>query len=207
MIKAKHHWFLYPFFEWYMWNRMKLHFSKIRIDGNFEDRGLPLLVIPNHFSWWDGFIISSLNRKVFHRKYHVMMLEKQLKKYLFFSKTGAFSISTDPKGILESMSYAAKLLKKSENMVTFFPQGHFESVYQYPLHLKGGLKWLLKNLKNEIQVIFVANLAEYFEYPKPQLFIYYKEYIFSEINNCIIEKDYNNFYIESINKNINRINY
>jgi 1-acyl-sn-glycerol-3-phosphate acyltransferase len=206
MIKAKHHWFLYPFFEWYGCKEMKHCFSDILIEGDFHDRGLPLLLIPNHFSWWDGFFASSLNQKVFHRKYHVMMQEKQLKKYLFFSRTGAFSISSNPKKIMESMNYAIELLKHPKNMVTFFPQGHFESVYQQPLHFKKGIVKLLKSLKNEIHVIFVANLIEYFESSKPKLFTYYKEYFYSEISHYVIEKDYNNFYNDSIKNNLNHIN-
>ena len=103
------------------------------------------------------------------------------------------------------MNYTIELLKHPENMVTFFPQGHFESVYQQPLHFKKGITELLKNLENEIHVIFVANLPEYFESPKPKLFIYYKEYIYPGRNHDMIEKDYNDFYYESIKKNINSI--
>jgi len=75
------------------------------------------------------------------------MKEKQLKKYIFFSRTGAFSISSNPKKIMESMNYAIELLKHPENMVIFFPQGQFESVYQQPLHFKKGIAELLKRIE------------------------------------------------------------
>jgi 1-acyl-sn-glycerol-3-phosphate acyltransferase len=200
MIKAEHHWFLYPFFEMYGEIRLNLHFKRIFIEGKFNDRGLPLLVIPNHFSWWDGFLISSLNRKVFHKKFHVMMLEEQLKKNIFLRKTGAFSIKRSHEGIKESMLYTIGLLQNPENMVAFFPQGQFESSHQEHLHFKKGLTWILKNLKTEIQIIFVANLTEYFEYHKPRLFICFKEYFYIEQEDRDIEQDYNNFYKKCIKK-------
>ena len=58
MIKATHHWFLFPFFFWYGILKMKLHFKKIKLSGDFNDKGLPVIIVANHFSWWDGFIVG-----------------------------------------------------------------------------------------------------------------------------------------------------
>ena len=42
-----------------------------------------------------------------------MMLEKQLSKYRFFSKIGAYSIEPNsPKGILKSLGYTVSLLRQ-----------------------------------------------------------------------------------------------
>ena len=202
MIQAKHHWFLYPFFLWYSWMRMKMHFKTIRMIGNLPDRGLPILVVSNHFSWWDGFFIASLSRKKFHKKFHVMMLEDQLKKNWFFQHTGAFSVRKNSKSVIESLNYGIELLQNQNNLLTFFPQGQFESMYQQPLHFKNGLEWVLKNLKNEVQVIFVANQTDYFESAKPHLFMHFKPYDYRGKNLQEIEKDYNAFYRSSSLKNI-----
>ncbi|MDD4108623.1 MAG: lysophospholipid acyltransferase family protein [Prolixibacteraceae bacterium] len=204
MITASHHWFLYPFFEWYGDIRISNHFKKIHITGNIADRDLPFLIIPNHFSWWDGFFISYLNRRIFHKKFHVMMLEQQLRTHSYFRKTGAFSIESSPKDIIKSMCYAAEILQNPENLLTFFPQGQFESSYQQPLHFKKGISWLLNNLRNEVRVIFAANLTEYFESPKPHLFIYFMEYNYRELgtDSTQIEKYYNDFYKKSFKQNL-----
>ncbi|MDD4755336.1 MAG: lysophospholipid acyltransferase family protein [Prolixibacteraceae bacterium] len=197
MIKATHHFFLYPFFEWYGQFLMKLHFSNIRITGNFTRGDLPVLVISNHFSWWDGFFISTLNRTTFHKKFHVMMLEEQLLKHWYFRHTGGYSIKTNSKSCIESLRYTTELLKKPENMITFFPQGRFESVYTQPLNFRKGIEWVLKHLNNDIQVIFTANLVEYFSSAKPELYIYFKEYAYQNKDITALQQDYNHFYKES----------
>lgn len=202
MIKGRHHWFLYPFFVWYGWMRMKQHFKKIHLSGTVSETGFPVLVIANHFSWWDGFFIASLNRKKFHKKFHVMMLEDQLKKNWFFQHTGAFSVRKNSKSIIESLTYVAELLKTPNNLVTYFPQGKFESVNQEKLHFEKGVEWLLKNLKNEVQVIFVANQIDYFESAKPYLFMHFETYDYRGKNLREIENDFNVFYRISSLKNI-----
>jgi hypothetical protein len=186
MIKTRHHWFLYPFFVWFGWIRMKRHFKKIHINGTISDFGLP----------------ASLNKKKFHKKFHVMMLEDQLKKNWFFQHTGAFSVRKNSKSIVESLNYAAELLQNQNNLVTYFPQGQFESINQKKLHFEKGVEWLLKNLKNEVQVIFVASQVDYFESDKPHLFMHFETYDFQGKNLPEIEDDYNTFYRTSALKNI-----
>jgi hypothetical protein len=201
MIKTRHHWFLYPFFEWYSWFRMNRHFKSIHMVGTFSKTGLPVLIIANHFSWWDGFFIASLNRKIFQKKFHVMMLEDQLKKNWFFRYTGAFSIRKSSKDIIESLKYGIELLQNPNHLLTFFPQGKFESAHQSPLHFEKGLEWLLKNLQNEVHMVFVANQTEYFESAKPKLFMHFKTYDYNGKNLQKIERDYNAFYLSSSLKN------
>jgi hypothetical protein len=82
-------------------------------------------------------------------------------------------------------------------MVALFPQGQFESVYTQPLKFQRGISWILKNLKNDVQLLFVANLTEYFESVRPRLFIYFKEYDYKNKTQTDIENDYNKFYRES----------
>jgi 1-acyl-sn-glycerol-3-phosphate acyltransferase len=182
--------------------RMKRHFKKIHIAGTVSETELPVLIISNHFSWWDGFFIASLNRKKFHKKFHVMMLEDQLKKNWFFQYTGAFSVRKNSKSIIESLTYAVELLQNPGNLITYFPQGQFESINQKKLHFEKGVEWLLKNLKKEVQVIFVANQVDYFESVKPQLFMHFEIYDYRGKNLREIEDDYNTFYHSSALKNI-----
>ncbi len=160
MIKARHHPLLYPFFKWYGLLMIKMHFKSIKIIGNYRKRDLPVLIISNHFSWWDGFFISALNMKKIHKKFHVMMLEQQLSKCWFFRYTGAYSIKKNSKSVISSLNYTVELLQKPENMVAFFPQGKFESVYVQPLVFQRGISWILKNLNYDVQLLFVANLTE-----------------------------------------------
>ena len=87
MIKAEHKYWSRFVFNLYIDNQLKTHFNGFKAI-NFPpvlDSEKSLIVLPNHFSWWDGFLIDYVNRKLFGRKFHILMLEEQLKKYWFFT--------------------------------------------------------------------------------------------------------------------------
>ena len=55
MLRSKHHFFIYPFFQHYTRWLLKRHFRAVTIEGSFADQGKPVLLIGNHIGWWDGF--------------------------------------------------------------------------------------------------------------------------------------------------------
>jgi 1-acyl-sn-glycerol-3-phosphate acyltransferase len=176
MIQARHHWFYVSFFRWYTKFIIHKDFKSVTVHGNYKDLNLPLLVISNHFSWWDGFFIYYLNSRCFGKKYHVMMLEEQLQDRLFLNKAGAFSIQKNSRSSIGSINYTAKLLENPGNMVLLFPQGEIQSKYWYPVVFEKGWFKILKKVKNPIQVVFVASLIDYFSNRKPLLNMYIHEY-------------------------------
>jgi sugar diacid utilization regulator len=64
------------------------------------------------------------------------------------------------------------------------------------------VEWLIKNLKNEVQVVFLASQVDYFESAKPHLFIHFETYDYREKKIQELEDDYNKFYRSSSLKNI-----
>jgi len=207
MKKAKHHWFLYPFLVWYGWLRIKMHFHKIRMIGEFEKKDRPVLLIANHFSWWDGFFISSFNQQITGKRFHIMMEEKQLSENSFLNYGGVYSIRKNSKDVVESLQYTVELLQKPENMVALFPQGEFESKYQHPLHFEKGVDWILKKIPDEVQLLFMANQVEYFDSVKPLLFMHFEEYEYDGKKIEEITKDYNRFYERCFRKNLTLKNH
>ena len=75
--------------------------NRLNLLVDFNDRNLPVLLISNHISWWDGFWAMYINLKVLKRKFHFMMLEEQLRKYWFFNYTGGFSVNKKSKVFLK----------------------------------------------------------------------------------------------------------
>ncbi|MCG8698089.1 MAG: hypothetical protein MI922_08550, partial [Bacteroidales bacterium] len=67
MIKANHHPFWVKFGYWYSKFLLNIYFRNIRYVGNYNHTDKPVLIIANHFSWWDGFIHLQLNRTYFKR--------------------------------------------------------------------------------------------------------------------------------------------
>ena len=179
MIKANHSYLGVLFFKYYSKIKLKNHFQDIRFVGDIEDLGKPILVISNHFSWWDGFIQLQLNNLLFKRKFHVMMLEEQLEKFKILNKGGAYSVQKNSRDILNSLNYSVDLLNDNNNLLLIFPQGEIQSLYTDNFIFGTGLNYLLKNRKTDFQLIFNINLVDYFSESKPTLTIYFKELIYS----------------------------
>ena len=199
MIKAKHHKVIYPMFQWLARFFIKRNFNAVCIDGEFADNGKSVLVIANHVSWWDGFWVEFLNQKIIHRRFHFMMLEEQLRKHWYFKYSGGFSVKRKSRSIIESLNYSIGLLKQPGNMVLMFPQGQIHSVYDDVVIFEKGVERVINNTSFETQILFVANLVDYFSDIKPNLYIYIKPFLAKDFQQSNIERVYNHFYKQVIN--------
>lgn len=122
-----------------------------------------------------------------------MMLEEQLHKNWFFKYTGGFSIRKNSKTVIESLNYTAELLANKKNMVLIFPQGEIGSMHDANFVFEKGISKILQRTKNEIQVIFVANLIDYHSNVKPTLHAYMNDYS-GNFETAEIQNTYNDFY-------------
>ena len=201
MIKAKQNKTYLGFISWYSRMRMKWHFKSIRIDGEIPEKDAPFLVISNHFSWWDGFFVQYLNQKIFKKNFYFMMLEEQLKKRMFLNKCGGFSVSKNPKELLESINHAVSLLEDKNNLVLIFPQGRIETKYRYPFYFERGIEAILKRTSDKVHIVFIANMIDYFSAPSPSLYIYYSQPdLGDQPSKELIETTYNRFFKNCIDK-------
>lgn len=204
ILKAKHHPLIVWFFEQYVRYMLRKHFSRISVSDFTPKTHLPVLILANHISWWDGFWVMHLNRLVFKKKFHVMMLEEQLLKYKAFNYAGAYSIHHQSKTIIESLQYTADLLTNPSHLVLMFPEGKIQSMHQKNIHFQKGIEKILKNIdKNQVQIVFVAHVIDYYSQPKPSLSIFMQEYCDQNFLINDIESAYQTFYNQSIEKQLN----
>lgn len=201
VLKARHHFFIYPFFKFYAGWIIRRHFGTVELKYDFDDRHLPVLVLANHVSWWDGFFAMLLNVKILGRKFHFMMLEEQLKKFSFFNQTGGYSIRKKSREAVESINYTAELLRDQRNMVLLFPQGKIESLYKTTFQFESGIGRIVEKTSCEIHILFIANLIDYFSNRKPGLYIYVSEYKSDKFDTTSIQDAYNLFYKQCIGAN------
>ncbi|MFP4555827.1 MAG: lysophospholipid acyltransferase family protein [Bacteroidales bacterium] len=196
MIKPSHS----PFHCWlidkYIGYILKTDFYDVTITGNINPNERSVLLIPNHFSWWDGFFAWHLNKKLFKKRYHVMMLEKELAKRKFFSKAGAFSINLNSRSIINSLNYCQQILSNPNNLLLMFPQGRLESQHHSGIKFRKGIERIAKQ-SPEARIIFAACLTDYYSHRKPCLTIALKEHI-GERDLISMEKSYNEHLNESI---------
>jgi 1-acyl-sn-glycerol-3-phosphate acyltransferase len=170
MIKADHKKWARIIFNPYEEMLLKKNFSNFFITSRFPDtdhsRGI--IIAPNHISWWDGFFVDYISRKYLNRKFHILMLEEELRKYPFFRKTGAFSINPDRSGeIRNTFNYAREILKDSNNLLVFYTQGKIEPFDKEP-ELKAGLLHLIKSV--DCDIMPAAFRIEYLNKKKPAVF-------------------------------------
>ena len=176
MIKARHHWFYTKFFRWYIPFMLNRHFRRVIIKGDIRGHSRPVLLVGNHFSWWDGFFAHHLNKQVFKRRFHVMMLEEQLQSRMFLNKAGAYSIRKNSPSVIETIQYTRELLRNPDNLVTLFPQGEIRSMFDFPVRFEKGPVRMLRGMEDKVQIVFMAALVDYFSHPKPTLTLALGEY-------------------------------
>ncbi len=193
ILKAKHQFIIYPFFRWYGRWIMRRNFHRVIYNGTFREKGLPILLISNHTTWWDGFWAMDLNEKFFRRKFYFMMMEEQLRRHWYFNYAGGFSIRKNSRSALESIAYSAELLGDPDNLLLMFPQGELTSVHQLQPRFQKGVERILSLVKNEVQIIFAVNLTDYLSHRKPSLFIYFEEYEQKEVSWQNLEESYRQF--------------
>lgn len=205
ILKASHHPVIYPFFQLYSWLKIKINFQQVTISHDFREKGLPILMISNHFSWWDGFWVVYLNLKLLHRKFFFfMMLEEELRKHMFLNKSGGFSVRKGSRSIVESLNYTAELLNDKNNLVLMFPQGRIESMHKQDIIFEKGIEFVLKKTGTRPQIIFLVNLVDYFSNQKPRLYMYLKEYSGTDFSTEMLQKEFNLFYSECLAVNISK---
>jgi 1-acyl-sn-glycerol-3-phosphate acyltransferase len=173
VIEAKHSRLARALFNPYCNHILKKSFSGFNLVEEIpqlpEDRSL--LITPNHFSWWDGFFIDYLLRKVgTGTRNHVMMLEEQLQKYPFFSKVGAYSIDTgNRKDILASIRYTCSLLGNPGNAVVLYPQGELLPWDTDPFEVKDGIRLISKMAGEHFAILPLVFRIEYRNKRKPEV--------------------------------------
>ena len=176
MIQARHHkgyeWTFGNYLSWLIGrNFHHLDYNKIPVDTEN-----PLVILANHISWWDGFIMYEINKRYIHKKIHVLMLEEQLRKNRFLSRLGAFSIKRNDRSMVESFNYMTELVHKPENLIIVYPQGYVHSPYDHDINFKPGIiKWLEK-LPITLDIWMAAVLIDYSIKKKPSIEVYFKEY-------------------------------
>lgn len=149
-------------------------FHRIRFVGEVADEGLPVLMLANHFCWWDGFIQYRLNRALFHRRLYVMMLEEQLLRHPILARCGCFSVRPNSRSLLETLDYCAGLLRSPEHMVLLFPQGAIRSLHLETPGFQSGAARLIERLDRPFDLLLNVNLPDYGAGKKPVLTGYFK---------------------------------
>jgi 1-acyl-sn-glycerol-3-phosphate acyltransferase len=185
------------FFGWYISRSIKRHFYRVNFNKVTLHPGKATLLVANHYSWWDGFIFYHLNKVLFRKKLHVMVLEETLKNWPFMRYLGAFSIKKGAKDMSASLSYAADILEQPGNLLLLFPQGKLYSNFIADIHFQKGLDVILEKASAGFQCLLAAGFTENFAQKKPSVSVYLKVLNGPDITRAAVSQAYQEHYNES----------
>ncbi|MXV51852.1 glycerol acyltransferase [Pedobacter sp. HMF7647] len=186
---------LYIFFSWFIGRIMRSDFDRVIYKGTEEEAGLPILLLANHFSWWDGFILFILNKRYLKKRFYVLVTEENYHKVWFLKYLGAFSVKRKSKSVIETLHYAGQLLNNPDNLVLYFPQGKLYSNHLDKISFEKGILRIINACETQFQYVFAASFVDYFDKRKPTLTCYLKRWTPAEpLDLTAIADAYNDHY-------------
>jgi 1-acyl-sn-glycerol-3-phosphate acyltransferase len=179
MISAKHRRWAHSIFRPYLRSLFRRRFQALHFLGEVPSvpsvpSGTPILLLPNHSTWWDGFFPYLLNETLLKREFYIMMLEERLREFWFFRFVGAFSIhQRSPKGIIKTLDYTVSLLT-GHRLVIMFPQGELAAWGKRPLAYNRGVERVVRKCREANRSVAIVPLAmrcEFLADEKPHVFL------------------------------------
>jgi 1-acyl-sn-glycerol-3-phosphate acyltransferase len=154
---------------------MKTRISGISISTARSDipRDVPLLLVANHVSWWDGFLLIELQRVLRpNAPFSTVMLESELRQSPFLRRIGAIGIDPDsPSTVLGAIhEVTARVKERPDTLVFFFPQGRIRPSWRRPLGFKRGIEVFAKAL-GDVAIVPVGLHIEPLNRVAPHVFI------------------------------------
>ena len=174
MIKPGNNFFIRHILHFYITWIVKRHFHELKFDAIDVDPNKSILLIANHFSFWDSLILFVVCRKLTKKNFHVMAREDTTVKFQYVKHGGAFSIDKQSREILQSLGYAAELLNDPQNLVLIFPQGKLYSNFVNTVQFEKGIMRVMEKANGKFQLLFAATFVQYLKHKKPTATIYLK---------------------------------
>lgn len=133
-------------FRPFMASRLRLHVTGV--PDSLPENG-PLLICPNHESWWDGFLVRALQRMLRPgADYRAVMLEAEIRAHPFLRLLGC--IGLEPGSVASGRRLLRTLGTLSESgantVVGFFPQGRIRPGSPRPLDFRTGVSAVARAL-------------------------------------------------------------
>ena len=193
--------FISKCYAWYFGYIFKNNFSAFNYTKLTVREDEAVLLLANRFSWWDGFMLFHLNKKLFKKRFYVLVSSADYRHISYLKYFGAFAAESKGKDLVTTLHYAGSLLDDPRNLVLIFPQGKMQSSHAASINFeKGVLQVINASIKN-FQVVFSVILTDYFNHRKPEAEAYLRHWEPEEyISLQLLKSEYNKHYDNSILK-------
>jgi len=150
------------------------HFQEVCFEPVKVDPNKSVLLIANHFSFWDSLILYIVCYRSLKKKFYVMVREDTTIQLKYLKYGGAFSVNKNSRDMLQSLDYAAELLSDPQNLVLIFPQGKLYSNFVSDVHFEKGITRVIERAERKFQLLFAATFVQYLKHKKPTATVYLK---------------------------------
>ena len=109
----------------------------------------PVIVVSNHVSWWDGFLLRAVQRRLRPRApLHTVMLDRELKRRPLLRALGAVGIDpVNPASVAHAVeTLSARIKRRPDSMILYFPQGQIRPSHIRPLGFLRGIELFARHL-------------------------------------------------------------
>jgi 1-acyl-sn-glycerol-3-phosphate acyltransferase len=172
MIRNQKHffyrWILHHYTRWIV----SRHFHEILFNTIEVDPDKSVLLIANHFSFWDSLILYIIDQKLLKKQFHVMVREDTTLHLKYLKYGGAFSVRKRSRDVIESLDYAAELLDDPQNLVLIFPQGKLYSNFVNEINFEKGVMKIIEKSAGKFQLVFATTFIQYFKHKKQSVTVY-----------------------------------
>jgi 1-acyl-sn-glycerol-3-phosphate acyltransferase len=133
---------------------------------------MPVMLVANHVSWWDGFLLREVHRRLRpDAPLHVVMLETELRRVPIFRGMGAIPLPAGPMGARTiARDLALRIERRPDAVIGYFPQGRIWPSHRRPLGFRRGGAWLAGRLA-PVAVVPVGLHFEPLTLPGPAAFV------------------------------------
>ncbi len=130
------------------WMRRRFAGIHVRLPTNASvPSGLPILLVANHVSWWDGFLLREVHRRMRPEAlFHVVMAEKELRRWPFLRWLGAVPLGAGPMAARSTLRSLDAVCGTGNAVIGYFPQGKIWPSRRRPLGFRRGGDWLAGRL-------------------------------------------------------------
>lgn len=155
--------------------RMRLGIRSVQMAGlpGAIPHAQPVLLVSNHVSWWDGFLLRKLQVALRPRgTFHVVMLERELRQRPFLRLLGGLGLSPGSVASLRRLGreLAAARRDRPDRVVLFFPQGRIWPSHRRPLGFQKGVRLVARSLA-PVTVLPVGLHLEPGQHPAPTAYV------------------------------------
>ena len=138
-------------FELFFLPWMRRRLRAVRIAGIPESLPVarPIVLVANHVSWWDGFILREVHRAIRPTApFFTLMSKEELDRIPFLRQLGVLEIDRNsPSSIARAIRFLeARVTRCPDTVVAYFPQGRIWPTHRRPLGFKRGVELVLRRL-------------------------------------------------------------